>query len=524
MGLIYSASDSQALINGMKANINSGKSVVQELKNASQDITSSIGAGRALDGPAFNAGKDLFSALVIPTIERADNAFDDMSNTLSRYESADGEVSGEGLLDEDQLNLQKFSYQTLKAGADATAATLRGAEDLANTLAQAELAIVLGYYAGQNEQFSESLQSDIDKIEEKLRKLHTFNSAVNGLFNDELNNFKIVIQSVSVLSDTVVSSNGTYQFPVGVDKSWFTSVKAERDYEYQALQSLVGLEGAALNNLGLTQAQKDWYERLKMLMAANPAKAFEELYKSDTLWATLSLISQKFPKIADKFLDFMGTLERIGSTKAGKLLDEGIKFFGKITSPVQATLKGLGLEELLKGSKSLNLLGKGAKIIEFAGKAGTVITFASLALTGISTGITEGLKEKSVGKGVIGGTIGTVKSVGPLEGMAVGATIGSIFPGPRTIIGGGLGLALGTVNMAVQWVNPHLYNDVQKGAYELYDNAKNSMNQDVNAIKNVASDFFKDPIGTWNEGADLSKEVSKFIPKLPQMPKIGFGW
>jgi len=67
------------------------------------------------------------------------------------------------------------------------------------------------------ENYFESLQQDLDKIEDKLRKLYNFNSAVNGLFNDDLNNFKLVMQRVAVLNETVVDSKtGSYTLPEGL--------------------------------------------------------------------------------------------------------------------------------------------------------------------------------------------------------------------------------------------------------------------------------------------------------------------
>lgn len=48
--------------------------------------------------------------------------------------------------------------------------------------------------------------------------------------------------------------------------------------------------------------------------------------------------------------------------------------------------------------------------------------------------------------------------------------------------------------------------------------------QGLNTVKNVVGDFLKDPVKTWNKGSDLTDTISKFVPKFPKMPKIGFGW
>lgn len=64
-----------------------------------------------------------------------------------------------------------------------------------------------------------------------MRLLQNFGSQVQGLFNNSLNNFKITIQSVFVLNNTKVSSDGTYTLPVGVDKTWFTIIQKKQTVE-----------------------------------------------------------------------------------------------------------------------------------------------------------------------------------------------------------------------------------------------------------------------------------------------------
>ncbi|MFS9337175.1 hypothetical protein QM361_03880 [Streptococcus intermedius] len=100
------------------------------------------------------------------------------------------------------------------------------------------------------------------------------------------------------------------------------------------------------------------------------------------------------------------------------------------------------------------------------------MTFADLAVTGISSGVSEYGKTKSVGKGIIGGTIDTVKSVGPLEGMTIGATVGSLFGPGGTVVGALFGGFIGSANTFGQFLWPNAYDDIKKGAYGLYDGAR----------------------------------------------------
>lgn len=99
MGLIYVSSDSSTLINALKANIKSGKEASEQLKSGSQKIISAVD-GKTLSGAAYTAGKGLFSDLIIPTISKVSSSVDELETELTKYISADQQVSGEGTLDQ----------------------------------------------------------------------------------------------------------------------------------------------------------------------------------------------------------------------------------------------------------------------------------------------------------------------------------------------------------------------------------------------------------------------------------------
>ncbi|AYG00463.1 T7SS effector LXG polymorphic toxin [Lactococcus allomyrinae] len=282
MGMIYSSSDSQNLMDGMNANLAIAKAAVQDVVSASRTLTGAIGAGKLLDGAAFNAGKDLFSALIIPTITRASSAFDDTKKHLSRYESANNEVSSEGVLDEDKLNAKKTSTQAIKTATDNTASTFRTISSAADSVSLPFVGPMLNDAAQNLENYSESLQQDIDKINQKLQKLYTFNSAVNGLFNDDLNQLNIVVQSVTVLSDTVVKGDGSYSLPKGTDASWLTSLKTDHQ-SIQTLkdikQSLVEISNTHKGSLS-GNSFMDWLE----VLVGNTEHAIDE-YTIDKGWS-----------------------------------------------------------------------------------------------------------------------------------------------------------------------------------------------------------------------------------------------
>jgi len=118
----------------------------------------------------------------------------------------------------------------------------------------------------------------------------------------------------------------------------------------------------------------------------------------------------------------------------------------------------------------------------------------------------EGLLQvSSISKGIIGGTIEMVKSIGPLEGMSIGATFG----GPW---GAGVGFLVGGLNMLGQFAMPNAYSDIKKTAFAAYDAATNVANtignvvmQSIDTVTNVAGDM-------------LVQSIQSGVPKL------GFGW
>lgn len=108
-----------------------------------------------------------------------------------------------------------------------------------------------------------------------------------------------------------------------------------------------------------------------------------------------------------------------------------------------------------------------------------------------------------IGKSVIGGTIDTISNVGPLDGMWLGAKIGTALGG-NTAIGAIAGLALGTPNLIGSAVVPEFKKSVYDGAKNLAYGAVDEIetgveyigkgiHQGVETVKSVGknvSDFF----------------------------------
>ena len=259
MGLIYSSADSSELMSALASNLSVARTTTSELPAGCQQLIAAID-GHTLSGVAYNAGKGLFSELVIPTIHRMTAAIDHVQSDLTKYGAANAFISSEGYLNEDKLKLQikimKASQKSLHEAAKqvATIAYNTPIPGIHNLLKDTQRTLI---------QMADSLQQDIDKIQKKLQKLNDFAMQINGLFNNSLNEMELAMQGVTVLNETTVKSNGTYTLPSGVDKSYFTEIKKDTstviDSEKQKIELIkptdsieeVSRKTIALANLGI---------------------------------------------------------------------------------------------------------------------------------------------------------------------------------------------------------------------------------------------------------------------------------
>lgn len=269
----------------------------------------------------------------------------------------------------------------------------------------------------------------------------------------------------------------------------------------------------------MKNGKSDNVKRLEMLLKAYPANVVKRLLENDEFW----LLANKLPNGAQaKLINGLTKFEWLGQAVSnGKwlpkidTLGKAYANLNKLTSPVR-TFVG----ESLKNSRFI----QGAKqwgVAKGLGSVGQIATYAQLSITFASSGIDEYGKTGSIGKGVIGGAIETVKSIGPLEGMTLGATAASFIPIPvvSTAVGAAVGGGLGLLNVGVQFVWPNAYDNVKNWAYNKYDEGVKAVKdigkgigQGVDTVKHVFND-----IG--NTGKSIGKAISGI-----KLPEIKLGW
>ncbi|EJZ8467012.1 T7SS effector LXG polymorphic toxin [Enterococcus faecalis] len=513
MGLVYVSSESSKFMSALKKNLSAGKEAMNQLKTGSQKVVSAVD-GNQLAGAAYTAGKGLFSELIIPTITRTTNALEKVEQELQTYKTADSFVSGEGKLDEDKLTKEIQTLQSMKHSIDST-------RDFVQSMSRNHpVADMIDTFLGIQRSLtrqSETMQSNIKDVEKKLRMLREFNGKTSSLFQNSLNELKIAMQGVMVLNNTTVNADGSYSLPKGFDKSWFTQIKANAKAEIDAYSSNAFLD--LYKNVKelmdpLTSGKTDNIKRLDQLLALYPKALVDKLMKNDEFWTLANNLPSKYQT---KLINGLAKYESFGQAVAkGKwipkidTIGKGYEWFNKLTNPIKSYVsEGLKNSKFVQGAKNLGV----AKGI---GTVAQVATYAQLGVTFVSSGVNEYGKTGSIGKGIIGGAIDTVKSVGPLDGMTIG---GAIAGPPGAIVGG----IAGGVNKLAQIIWPNAYDNLKNWSYDVYDKASETVGsatkhvgkaveQGVDTVKQVYKDV-------QHVGKSIGKALSTVKP-----PKISFGW
>ncbi|GAB2023700.1 hypothetical protein RyT2_27780 [Pseudolactococcus yaeyamensis] len=254
----------------------------------------------------------------------------------------------------------------------------------------------------------------------------------------------------------------------------------------------------------LKGGKSDNIKRFEMLLKAYPENVVKKLLGNDEFW----LLAEKYLSRGQqtKLINALAKFEAFGqAVSKGRwlpkidTLGKAYENFNKFTSPFKTYVsEGLKNSKLVKG-----LQNSGAA--KGLGKVASVATYAQLGITFVSSGIDEYGKTGSIGKGIIGGGIETIKSIGPLEGMTLLAPLGPV--------GMGVGAFLGTANVVAQLINPNLYDDIKDGAYKLYDKGKEAIGKGVSQ-----------GIDTVKSACKNIQNVGKSIGNALGLPKIKLGW
>ena len=207
MGLIYSKSESQNLIRVMEGNLAKAGSILQSLTQASKQLTSVLTV--ELKGQAYSSGLAVFDDIILPTMQHASTAIEELSQGLSSYRALDSAMPNE-ILDEDNLNEQIRIRQNMVSSLHHQSRLLQyqqGGDDLVshtNLLHHLTSHMLV-------------LEEEIRQLQEKVRKLGEFSSSTSGLFTAGQNYLLASLRGVNILKHTTVDpQTGAYLLRGGV--------------------------------------------------------------------------------------------------------------------------------------------------------------------------------------------------------------------------------------------------------------------------------------------------------------------
>ena len=225
MGIRYSAIESNLLIEVLNDNIKISNEITNRLSRGSNHLLEALESGK-LKGAAYNAGKTLFSEIIVPSIKKIQLAVYDIQRELESYKNADGIVSKFENLDLDELKIQKEirnrQLSEIKKQIRKNQEFLTQIKVLFN--------LNLGDYIELSKGLSEmeyQLELDITEIEEKITKLEWFVRQVSKYFNDSLQILNLAMEGAKQLNKLFADSNGNYNLD-SIDMSWFEKLNAQQ--------------------------------------------------------------------------------------------------------------------------------------------------------------------------------------------------------------------------------------------------------------------------------------------------------
>lgn len=127
----------------------------------------------------------------------------------------------------------------------------------------------------------------------------------------------------------------------------------------------------------------------------------------------------------------------------------------------------------------------------------------------------------------------TLKSIGPLEGMTLGAAwggvIGTAIPVPiigtvsGVVAGAVIGGIVGGINSLGQFFVPDLYDSMKASAYEFYDEKAEKVKELANDIGKGVNQGLKTVKNVYQDVQNTGKSIGKAISSV-NFSKIKFGW
>ncbi|AYG01339.1 hypothetical protein [Lactococcus allomyrinae] len=226
MGLIYDSGESHELIEALSSNITISYQITNGMSKGSTHLISTLNRGE-LSGVAYHAGKNLFEAVIHPTILKVKQAIEDIKSDLSAYKSADSSISHYGHLDMEILQQQhRLIQETMRTVEEQIQLDQDFSVQMSNVLGGNVLESVRAFSEAQ------ALQEQLERLErlkqgyeEKMSALESFSSMTASLFSDSLAVFQSAMQGIKMLNGTTFDSGGNPKYPAGSNLNWLSTMR-----------------------------------------------------------------------------------------------------------------------------------------------------------------------------------------------------------------------------------------------------------------------------------------------------------
>ena len=135
----------------------------------------------------------MFSQLVTPTVDKVDTSIQDIKAKLQQFSQYTAAAGGE-ILDEDKLNQQ---LEELRRQQATLTSQIHVYQNQARINDDPDMATICYSYASTISNFMTTVQDDIRKVEEKLKKLHELDmktsSLVSWILDQVMNKLALLI-------------------------------------------------------------------------------------------------------------------------------------------------------------------------------------------------------------------------------------------------------------------------------------------------------------------------------------------
>lgn len=200
MGLKWELSEDNEVISNLKNNMTAANEFASDLSTRVNAIVAVVDGGE-LTGRSYNAAKSLFSELLLPIARAISVYVEDLDDGISKYKSARNVMDGTGQIDEEQI---KQSIKVLD----------KKIQHLSTTVATNPSAPSQIISAGNHR----------NKLAEKIKHLHEFNSKTSTVFNDDAATLNNIMAGIKYINKGSLDGKGNFQPALGSTKDWLVNL------------------------------------------------------------------------------------------------------------------------------------------------------------------------------------------------------------------------------------------------------------------------------------------------------------